>query len=321
MPRNTAEYGRHAEYEEDGPDWPGAHPIRDVEALTRHVLERWREVERYPDINSTTFTKAILTPRANHRGDEGLEHREEDPGQRVDLEGQTSEPINHLRTTFARMVREKLDLPGLGSSQEPHRVREAVRERLPAVDAMAHYLRGLNDQLEDGQAEWADPPGYQPQLLWERSIQGNWDTVMALTGNGAHPEPLVEDLTRLLDQVARTFTEFRSGEEYINAARPEGGPEDPGAVMLREAIEEIHTALECVQALWDMLEEQTAAEGEEHLHREIGNRALNDMSRELRDELEGTLSAREIALYDRVLRSLAHADFNIMAVHNQPAAE
>ena len=333
MPRNTAEYGRPAEYEEHEPDWRRAQgserleaadapPIRDLEALTRHVLECWREVERDPDVNSTSFRKAILTPTVEQDPAGGMNHRGGDFGQGVDLEGQTSDPINHLRTSFARMVREKLDLPGLESAQGPHQgaqLAQVVRERLPAVDAMAHYLRGLNDQLENAQAEWADPPGYQPQVLWERSLEGNWDTVMELAAKGVNPQALAEDVARLLDQAAEAFTESRSGEEYINATRHQGGPDDPRTLMLREAIRDMYTAFECAVALGDIPGEQTAAgEGGESLHREIRNLALNDMSRELRDELEGSLSARDIALYDRVLRSLAHADFNIMAAHNQP---
>ena len=330
MPRNTAEYGRPAEYEDQEPDWrraqgserldaANAPPIRDLEALTLHVLECWREVERDPDINSTSFTKAILSPTVEQGPAGGMNHSGGDSRQGVDLEGQTSDPINHLRTSFARIVREKLDLPGLESAQGPHQLAEAVLEHLPAVDAMAHYLRGLNDQLEDGQAEWADPPWYRPQVLWERSLEGNWDTVMELTGKGANPEALAEDVARLLDQAAEAFTEFKSGEEYINAAQYQGGADDPKTLMLREATWDMYTAFECAVALGDLPEEQTAGgEGEEFLHREVRNLALNDMSRELRDELEGSLSAREIALYDRVLRSLAHADFNIMAAHNQP---
>jgi hypothetical protein len=346
MPRNTAEYGGPEEYEEydeneDTQDWQGAEGHDQLyganallrgapAALTQHVLERWKELagdssfRGDPDITSTGFTTLVLMPMLDQDLAAGLKYEEHaagdgEAGYRRDLEGLTGEPMSHLQASFARMVRERMDLITLDNARSPEELAKAIGEHLPAIDAMAEYLNAINDELKDTAAEWADPPKYEPQVLWERSLEGNWDTVMELAENGLRPEALAGHAAHLLDQAARAFTRSQSGEEYLEAAQRREEAEGPRAAMLREAMGDIKTALECAQSLGNLTQENRNPGGEDGsvLWGPRGQ-ALNDMSRELQDELGGSLSDREMALYDRTLRSLAHADFTLIAIHNRP---
>ena len=337
MPRNTAEYGgprEHDEYDEnedtqdsqeaEGHDqMDGANALLrgNPEALAQHVLERWREPADHSSISGDPgLTKRVLIPMLDKDLAARLTHAENgDAGYGRDLEGLPGEPMGHLQASFARMVRERMDLITLENPRSPDQLAKAIGEHLPAIDAMADYLNAINHELENTAAEWADPAKYQPQVLWERSPEGNWDTVMELAENGLRPEGLADHAADLLDQAARAFTSSRSSEEYLEAAQRREEGEGPRATMLREAMRDIKTALECAQALGNLTEEDRTPEGEDgSAHREVRSQALNDMSRELQDELRGSLSGREMALYDRTLRSLAHADFTLIAIHNRP---
>ena len=348
MPKNITQYTRPKEYDEDEQtqDWQGAEtpnhlderrqldarnvdPSRSQEILIQDIEDGWRQLTGDPSSKEAgvvpmTFTKIILLPMLDQNLAAGLKYNGRDSAQeetrdRRVLEGQTNEPINHLRTSFARMVQERMELTGLDNAQSPQELAQAIQEHLPAIDAMAEYLNALDHQLENTQAEWADPPEYRPQVLWERSLQGNWDTVMNLAKNGSRPEALASHAAQLLDQATRVFTPSASGEEHLETAQHNKKFEHPKATMLKEAMRDIETALECAQALGKFPEEtEDLEEGKESLYQEVRDLALNDMSLELKNQLQGSLSDQEIALYDRALRSLAHADFTLMAVHNQP---
>ena len=243
------------------------------------------------------------------------------------VEGDTSHPQSHFETTYARMIRDALMYKGLADDaymNRPDLLALSYPRNVLAMRQMSEFAHAAIRQHQAGGWERPEMPGYNPPVKWTNTPQENLDAALGAMEYLAG----VRDLKNMIEATYESIQPHFDPQDAADHDSPMKissfyqGPEDPGdrridipsAILLREAVGDMRTALEfaglAIQARLQNDAPQAAEGGRPAAEQDDteGNIPLTpeDEDRAVQDQ-----RANQSQLISRAIDRMTHADFCI----------
>ena len=170
-----------------------------------------------------------------------------------------TDPGDHLRTTYARSVRDSLMLRGLAGDADvdsDQLLSLSLPRNALALDRLAQFCNLALEHHSDDHPERQDQPWRIQAVHWTNSPRENLENVRALSGNFTDPAALLQ----AIDQADRAITREYSSRDLVNPdaasenypflPRAEAGNTDvdhPERVVLRELLHDLDQARELAE--------------------------------------------------------------------------
>lgn len=174
--------------------------------------------------------------------------------------GDTTDPANHVRTTYCRLIRDCIMEHALAGDSEVDR-EDLLAISLPMSVLALHRCAQFSHRKVNGgilqTPERRELPGFQPVIEWQRDQQSNVKAAKELTLNTSDAAPLREHID-LFGQLLYTFTnpQDRSNPNSWtlnypliprNTDQGRNDADDPARHILRETMDDLAEALRLAQ--------------------------------------------------------------------------
>ena len=308
-------------------------------------------VDPYLDHNlSSSFAHYDLSDQAYLQG-----HVIE-TGQKSLLHGPTDDPQVHLEATYNRVMRNAIAKIGIAEAASRHDAAEfaiGVIKTSNLANDMKEWLdTAANHWVTDPTTPRRDPGTYEPALEWQQPKESQWRRVATETNDFTDPRPLLAQAHRMeqmiMGPMAGAYGPVEPGSAYAKtlteALRDIADAQfNLGTIVheadmdkkQREAADYLAananlTDTDPSPAVQNFILAYTQAANQTQLDRERDAVLFRDRAAELRQELTGAgfsgedaerftsgPGAKTMALYDRSIQLLSHADFNLSYIHHQ----
>ena len=334
-----------------------------------NALVKERNDDGSPGINNLDFTRMALYPMldrdmaaglphfdepgTNYNGDAGDGTIPEEWNKRYLTEYEVADPMNHMQSSYGKMLVERMHHFGLGDAAGPEDLAQQLAWNVPALKAMEEYAQKVSERAEEGNLTGAD--GNDSPIQWNDGTAQAWERMMEMTNEGTDTRALMGMVIEMRDRAIDELTKFGSHDDYLEETQymnrqelrsdPVDGDVHPHSTLLRETFRDLDNTIVMLHDLnWsvntpeaektepkysyaELMErfqtgERTDPTGEalartmsehentvkEREYRNSYDQAVDDIPPGHEEAVE-RLGIVGLALMDRAMRNLAHADF------------